>query len=256
MDDGCHVSPGGLGSQSITDNDLYPLFSHEGSTPKSVVRNGKTIWPPDDAYPQQQQFKIVNQFLYYDYRGTDGNRHTLVLDINLLAWVWDMYDTPAVSHASNEDLSTQGVLVGCTDGSLRLMATDSGAGENPTAMLVSPAIGGQGWCHIGQITIEYKSNQSVTMLPIAVDSGQGSYYGGGAITMPSTNGIMIKKKFNPSPNKFKLMQFQFEWTDPTFEPYLEGAEVNMAPWEKATWEYRYSAIRAVLVAKCTAPLNG
>ncbi len=233
VDDGIHVSPGGLGSQSITDNDLYPLFSHEGSTPQTVVRNGKFIYPPDDAFPNQQRFTIVNQFMYYDYRGTDGNYHTLVLDINLLAWVWDMTDPPTVSHASNEDVSTQGVLAGCTDGTLRLMATDSGAGESPTAMLVSPAIGGQGWCHIGQITIEYRSHQEVTMLPIVVDQGQGSYYGGSAITLPPTNGAMIKKKFNPAPNKFKLLQFQFEWTDPTLELYLEGAEVNMAPWEES-----------------------
>ena len=40
VDDGIHISPGGLGSESITDGDLYPLFSHEGSVPSPVSRPG------------------------------------------------------------------------------------------------------------------------------------------------------------------------------------------------------------------------
>ena len=57
VDDGIHVSPGGLGSESITDGDLYPLFAHEGSTPQSVERNGVTWVPPEhDSKPELQQF--------------------------------------------------------------------------------------------------------------------------------------------------------------------------------------------------------
>jgi hypothetical protein len=54
VDDGIHYSNRGLGSQSITDADLYPLFTHEGSTPKPVVR---------------QQFSQQGPYLYYDYIG-------------------------------------------------------------------------------------------------------------------------------------------------------------------------------------------
>ena len=69
VDDGIHYSNRGLGSQSITDSDLYPLFVHEGSTPQPVVRNGVTIYPPDDSQPKRQQFSQQGPYLYYDYIG-------------------------------------------------------------------------------------------------------------------------------------------------------------------------------------------
>lgn len=122
VDDGIHVSPGGLGSQSITDGDLYPLFSHEGSTPTSVVRNGVTIYPPDDSQPQKQQISYRAGYVYYDYIGTDGLYHTLVFDEAAEGWVWDTYTPTAIVHTDNQgSRSTQGTLVGCSDGTLRSM---------------------------------------------------------------------------------------------------------------------------------------
>ena len=67
VDDGIHWSHGGSASASITDDDLYPLFVHEGSTPQPIVRNGVTVYPPNDNNPQRQQFSIQNGYLYYDY---------------------------------------------------------------------------------------------------------------------------------------------------------------------------------------------
>ena len=67
VDDGIHFSRGGAASVSITDEDLYPLFSHEGSTPQPIIRNGVTYWPPDDSRPEKQQFREQNGYLYYDY---------------------------------------------------------------------------------------------------------------------------------------------------------------------------------------------
>ena len=59
VDDGISISIAGGADQSITDQTLYPLFAHEGSTPQAVTRNGITISPPDDSQPQQQQFSNV-----------------------------------------------------------------------------------------------------------------------------------------------------------------------------------------------------
>ena len=67
VDDGIHWSRNGAASVSITDDDLYPLFVHEGSTPEPIVRNGVTVYPPNDANPESQQFSIQNGYLYYDY---------------------------------------------------------------------------------------------------------------------------------------------------------------------------------------------
>lgn len=122
VNDGVHVSPGGLQSESVTDGDLYPLFTHEGTAPQPVTRNGITIYPPDDSKPQQQQMSYSAGYFYYDFMGTDGNYHTLVFDEAAGGWVYDIYTPPVVLHADNQGASsTQGVLVGCTDGTLRAM---------------------------------------------------------------------------------------------------------------------------------------
>lgn len=234
VDDGIHVTQNGMASQSITDSELYPLFSHEGSTPRPVTRNGVAVYPPDDSQPQAQKFAIQNGYLYYDYiaLGQDGKVCTLVFDI-AGGWVWDTYSVGVTAHAPNEGESTQGIWVGCQDGSLRQMiSVDSTGGETPSAFLASPAIGGVGWGHIGQLTIEYSAiDSTASILPIAVDSSQGSYYSGDAIMLPSTGGKITKLKLNPAPNKGKLFQFEFAWTDPTFELYLEGCEAHFNSWE-------------------------
>jgi hypothetical protein len=120
VSDGIHVSSYGSASQSISEN-LYPLFEHEGSTPQPITRNGFTIYPPNDSLPQLQRFTVVAQWLYYDFVGTDGNPYTLVYDIDNQAWVLDTYTPPVTIHASDDGISVQGVIVGCSDGTVRAM---------------------------------------------------------------------------------------------------------------------------------------
>jgi hypothetical protein len=142
VNDGIHISPGGLASQSITDTDLYPLFPHENedggsSVPQPITRAGNTVYPPDDTQPNFQKFSIVGAYLYYDYVGTDANPHTLVFDIAAMGWVWDVYQWPATAHTGNDATSTQGVIVGCGDGTVRQMA--SAGTEVATAVFLTPA---------------------------------------------------------------------------------------------------------------------
>jgi hypothetical protein len=228
VDDGIHVSPGGLGSESITDGDLYNLFSHEGSTPAAVVRNGKTIYPPDDAHPEAQQFSYNNGFLYYDYKGTDTNYHTLVFDESAGGWIYDMYTTQVVVHAPNEDESVQGVLAGCADHTLRAMIPASAEAE-VTGTILTPAIGGQGFMYAQEVTVEYSSNAAITMSTLAADTNNGSY-GASDITLPTTSGTIAKTKFIISANKWKLAWFQFASTDPTFKIFTEGFAVRCKNW--------------------------
>jgi hypothetical protein len=142
VDDGIHVSPGGGGSQSITDENLYPLFPHENedggtSVPQPVTIAGYTIYPPDDSKPQLQRFSYNNGYMYYDFIGTDAFPHTLVFDEQAMGWVWDVYTPPVTIHATNEGLSAQGVLAGCSDGTVRQLA--SGGTEIATAVVLTPA---------------------------------------------------------------------------------------------------------------------
>lgn len=233
VDDGIHVSPNGAASKSITDDSLYPLFPHENadssiSVPQPVTREGVTVYPPDDSQPQLQKFSIQNAYLYYDYVDTTNVPRTLVFDIAAMGWVWDVYATPATIHASNEGLSSQGTLVGCNDNSIRQMA--SGGTEAGTSILLSPSIGGTGWNHAREVIVEYISTAQITMTGFAADSGNGSY-GPAPITLPSTGGTLAKLKIStgPTPNKWKLMWFQFTSTT-QFTVNLEGFVVYTRPW--------------------------
>ncbi len=228
VDDGIHYSPKGIGSQSITDDDLYPLFVHEGSTPVPVVRNGITIYPPNDSLPERQKFSQQGPFMYYNYVGTDGNPHTLVFDTEHMGWVWDMYDPPATIHASNQGESQQGNLVGCADGSVRLLVSE-GAAETATVTVATPAIGGSGFQHIYEMTVEYASEETMTVTPVAVDVGNGSY-APNPIVLPSTGGEQTKYTTKVSANKWKWLQFVFTSSDPAMQVNLDGFAVEQKAW--------------------------
>ena len=227
VDDGIHFSRGGSASISITDDTLYPLFVHEGSTPEPITRNGWTIYPPDDSMPEKQQFKIINGYLYYDHQGTDGNPHTWVLDIRTQAWIWDTYTQAfPICHAANEGESQQGTLAGCSDGTVRMML--SAGIEAITGVVLTPAIGGQGWMICYEATIEYSCPVPVGVTFIAADNGNNSY-APQPILLPATSGI-TKQTVKLSPSKWKLLQAQFQSNNPNWQIYLAGCVISCKPW--------------------------
>lgn len=227
VDDGVHFSQYGQGSQSITDETLYPLFAHEGSIPAAITRNGVTISPPDDTLPQLQQFAIQGNMMYYNFQGIDGNRHTLTFDILAMAWVWDVTTPPATVHASNQGPSVQGVLVGCSDSTIRQFS--SSGTESVSGTVVTPAIGGTGFVHTFQVTVEYSSVQVVALSFIAADSGNGSY-GPNTLTLPATGGTPTKYTTKVSANKWNWLQCQFSSTDPALQVYLDGFVLDVKAW--------------------------
>ena len=233
VDDGIHLSNAGSASISITDDSLYPLFPHESSgagssAPKPVVRNGVTIYPPDDSKPEKQKFSYQNGYLYYDHIGTDGEPHTWVLDERTGAWIWDEYVTASpTAHAPNEGESQQGTIVGCLDGTVRLLQLTSA--EGPAATVLSPALGGEGWMSAYQFTCEYKADSGAKVSFVAADAGNGSY-GPQPIVLGPTGGQITKFTTKVSPSKWKLLQAQFSFTDPTFECYLLGTGMSVKPW--------------------------
>ena len=227
VDDGIHYAPTGSASQSITDETLYPLFSHEGSVPQSIVRNGVTIYPPDDSLPESQKFSFVNGYMYYDHVGTDANPHTWVFDEAAGGWIWDIYSVPATVHAADEGSSSQGTLVGCNDGSVRLLSTDGTEAVTGTAM--TGAMGGKGYGHCGELELEYSSEETVTLTAVVQDSGNGSY-GPQSITLPASGGTSTKYFVRPSPNKWKLLSWQFQSTDPDMQIYLDGCVAYCRSW--------------------------
>ena len=131
-------------------------------------------------------------------------------------------------HASNEGESTQGVLVGLSDGTIRQLS--STGVETITGTVLTPAIGGRGWMHGYEITVEYSSNSAVSFTMLAADEGNGSYGPTSAITLPDTGGVPTKYTTKIGKNKWKWAWFLFTFADPTFQLYLQGFVLNCKTW--------------------------
>jgi hypothetical protein len=231
VEDGIHFSPYGAGSKSITDDELFPLFPHESpgvgsSAPVAITRNGYTIYPPDDTNPDGQKFKIAGNYLYYDYLDAAGIPRTLVFDYVGVCWVWDQYEWPATVHATNQGESVQGTLVGCVDGSIRQMAISGG--EVITGVVLTPAVGGAGWMHFYEITVEYTSSVPVSLTFHVADGGNGSYAPPVLVLPAAPTGTKYTTKVGA--NKWKWLQVQFASSDPMLAVYLEGLVLQARAW--------------------------
>lgn len=102
--DGICITDGGP-FKSLTDEDLYNLFPHEGVGGSNVVRNGVTYYAPD--YSRAVTFRLakVNQYLYADYQDSTGTPRTLVCDLRTGGWVQDIYNDPIICHYQPEQQS-------------------------------------------------------------------------------------------------------------------------------------------------------
>lgn len=120
--DGISLSRSGQGAVSITDDDLYNLFPHEGFTPSPVVRGPYIVYPPDDTQPQLHKINCANGFVYYDYVATINGvttPQTIVYDIKAGGWVKDIYQYPVILHVLEEGPNINGTLVSTSDGTVR-----------------------------------------------------------------------------------------------------------------------------------------
>jgi hypothetical protein len=130
-------------------------------------------------------------------------------------------------HAANEGESQQGVLVGLSDGTIRLMS--SAGTESIVGTILTPAIGGTGWQFMYKVTVEYLSRDFVTLTMLAPDVNNGSY-GPPPVLLPTTNGQTTKFTFKVGANKWKLLWFQFTSDDPTFQISLDGLVAQVKAW--------------------------
>lgn len=119
--DGIYISPGGNGSKSITDADLYNIFPHESTVtgapptiPQDIIfgATNQRISVPDFTNPDAMELSFSNGYLYFDYKDASGNNHTLVYDTYAGGWTQDIYADPVTVHATEEG-RVEGVLIGC-----------------------------------------------------------------------------------------------------------------------------------------------
>ena len=136
--DGIEVSSSGSKQQSVTDTDLYNLFPHEGYLPQPITIGGYTIYPPNDLLPELQHLAFATGYLYYDYEDITGVRRTLVYDVAASGWVVDTYQWPVTLHMLEEGPHVNGVLTGCSDGSIRALVNNGV--EVATCVVLTPAM--------------------------------------------------------------------------------------------------------------------
>jgi len=210
-----------LGSSS----DLWGQGSMSGADANNMGVNVSALLTSDS----QLNLNGMSVTVYYETTEPAEGNATLVFDIAAKGWELDLYTgTQPVSHAPNEGQSQQGILVGCADGTVRMM--QSSGTETVTGKVLSPAIGGAGWQHIKEYTLEYSSNSSITVTPIVADANNGSY-APSPITLPSTGGTPTKLHGLWGANKFKLMQFEIDITnDLSAQVYLDGVSIQIKSW--------------------------
>jgi len=122
--DGIRETAGGE-AVSITDQDLYPLFPHEGIA--GVEVNG--FKPPNMADTTHLRLSYCDGFLYFDYVDTDGHRQTLVYDTKIQGWFGDSYAPGQLTHYAEEGAGVHGLLSGGDDGRVYLSGGHSDAGS-------------------------------------------------------------------------------------------------------------------------------
>jgi len=144
--DGIRATSGGP-SESLTDEDLFNLFPHEGVFPVSISTPAGTIFPPDYSFANSFRLSVVNGYLFFDYISTTSGVQTyrsLVCDIRRKAWSLDIsaFNTITI-HAG----TTLPGVTGATKNQQLYIGDSSGAiyTENSTP---TPATGEVVTCHL------------------------------------------------------------------------------------------------------------
>ena len=133
--DGIYETTGGE-SVCITDDDLYPLFPHDGQAGEST--NG--VIAPDMTAPTKLRLAYYDGFLYFDYFGTDSLYHTLVYNTVEKAWESvDEYAGSIVMHYGEEGTNVNAgavhsLLAGGTAASLGKVYQFAGTSDDGTAI--------------------------------------------------------------------------------------------------------------------------
>lgn len=82
---------------SLTDDDLYNLFPHEGVPGVAVTYNGTTVVPPDYSRAGTFRLEYANGYLYALYQDATGTYQVIVLDLKRMAWCADIYSPPVTA---------------------------------------------------------------------------------------------------------------------------------------------------------------
>jgi hypothetical protein len=133
---------------SLTDEDLYNIFPHEGVAGRVYTYGAFTIQPPDYSRAGTFRLTYCNYYLFAVYQDSTGTYRRLILDTRRNAWCVDTTPDIAVSvyyHPEQQSgtLLTPGtsyplLVLGRTDGSVHKETDGTNDGNIPIACAIAP----------------------------------------------------------------------------------------------------------------------
>jgi hypothetical protein len=134
--DGINKGTGGA-AQSLTDEDLYPLFPNEGNLGVTV----NSIAAPNIISAQAANLRIesYDNYLYFDYLDTNSAVRTLLYNAITGGWFFDIYTPTIRCHYGAEGSGVHQLLLGGTDGHLYRYAGNSDNGVAISCVVETPS---------------------------------------------------------------------------------------------------------------------
>lgn len=150
--DGIYAQTSGV-PVSVTDQDLYPIFPVEGNPGVTVQTiddptNPLPFYPPDYTQVDKMRLSYYMDFMYFDFKDTNGNQHTLVMDNSearrqgeTFRWFYDEYKVPILTHYGEEgsNQSANKLLLGSSNGKLYIYEGNSDDGTPFDCVLLCPS---------------------------------------------------------------------------------------------------------------------
>jgi hypothetical protein len=218
--DGIYESDGGQ-SVSITDEDLYPLFPHDGQDGVTI----NSVPAPDYAAPEKMSLSHHNGMIYFDYQAKGiGGQRTLVYDTRIKSWSADVYVTGVRVHYGDEGVSNS-LLVGNTMGSLAQML-DSATTDEGTTITVNLKTGVQDLGDnrvqkfFGDLAVDTVDSGGPTTLTVTSSLDDDAIVDGPTnITIGAVRAQKIVELASGSGRIARNLAIELQWTSSTLKVY-------------------------------------
>lgn len=223
--DGIEMS-NGSGSESITDEDLYLLFGHDGQPGQPVTVGTITFYPPDDTKLNNQRLSFVDGHVYFDYVDTNNTQRTMVYNTKSKIWGVDDYNPTVLIHYGDEGQGLHAMVMGASDG--RAYTAGGIVDGNGLAFpcearmpQLSELSGGYTTVYDGFLGLQ-GSQQSSISLVVNADGMDNS------LSVPVTTSY-AKSYIRSEPIKGKILAFAMVSTFP-FTAFIRDGEFRIGRW--------------------------
>jgi hypothetical protein len=178
--------------QNLTDEDLHNIFPHEGVIGRDYTYGGLTVHAPDYKYASLFRLCFKNNYLYADYRDSEGLPRTLVCDLRDRAnpaWSVDEYADPIGVHYNVEQQAGTLLSTGSIYDAL-VMGDDNGLVHvqedlvNDRDVPIAGAVATFEWNGGDVRSNELYNDEFIDLIPAAVNGVNATILEGGSSVQP------------------------------------------------------------------------